>query len=150
MATPATKKKTLKKVIKAAPAASAPAKKRRPRDPVKTERNRMIAAMKIELKAMLPQVLAETGYTSEQSFNAMIGRQGGRVHRSPPRGDPVTRRLCRPLYGRGFKATMSPKGKFQNAHRTNYETLRSSQAAQKYFMLFLKPEAPAREREGPT
>jgi hypothetical protein len=144
MATPATKKKTLKKVIKAAPAASAPAKKRRPRDPVKTERNRMIAAMKIELKAMLPQVLAETGYTSEQSFNAMIGGKAAEfidlhheVILSPD--------AYAALYMRGFKATMSPKGKFQNAHRTNYETLRSSQAAQKYFMLFLKPEAPARE-----
>lgn len=97
----------------------------------------MIAAMKAELEQMLPQVLAETGYNSQQSLNAMIGGKAAEfidlhheVILSPD--------AYAALYMKGFKAAMSSTGGFQNAHRTNYETLKASAAAQKYFMLFLK------------
>lgn len=43
------------------------------RDPNKTARNRMIAALKIKLRELLPQVLDDTGIASEQSLNAIIG-----------------------------------------------------------------------------
>lgn len=142
MTKPTSKKITMPKPsstaakAKASPPALAKLKPK-PRDPIKTARNRMIADMKAELAMMLPQVLLETGYTSQSSLNAMIGGKAADfidlhhdVIMSPDE--------YASLYMKGFKAAMSPKGKFQNAHRTNYETIKASPAAQKYFMLFLK------------
>jgi len=43
------------------------------RDPNKTARNRMIESIKLKLRAMLPDVLKETGFDNEQSLNAKIG-----------------------------------------------------------------------------
>lgn len=43
------------------------------RDPNKTARNRMIEAIKLKLREMLPEVLEETGFNNEQSLNATIG-----------------------------------------------------------------------------
>lgn len=43
------------------------------RDPEKSARNRIIAKIKEELRALLPVVLEETGATSELSLNAKIG-----------------------------------------------------------------------------
>jgi len=43
------------------------------RDPDKTARNRIVEAIKVKLRSILPQVLKETGYTSEASLNATIG-----------------------------------------------------------------------------
>ncbi len=43
------------------------------RDPDKTARNRIIAAIKAKLRTLLPQVLKDTGYESEASLNAIIG-----------------------------------------------------------------------------
>jgi len=108
------------------------------RDPVKTARNRLIAKMKEDLRAMLPKVLKETGFASEASLNAVIGGKAQefidlhhQVILSPDQY--VT------CYTRGFKAAMSPPGRpFPNAHRQNFERLKSSKASQKYFILFLK------------
>lgn len=109
----------------------------RPRDPSKTERNRLIKKMTADLRAMLPKVLAETGYPSESSLNATIGGKAANfidlhheVILSPD--------AYATLYMKGFEASMSPPGKFQNQHRTNYERLSASPAAREYFMLFLK------------
>lgn len=43
------------------------------RDPNKTARNRMIEAIKLKLRELLPHVLKEVGLESEQSLNATIG-----------------------------------------------------------------------------
>lgn len=43
------------------------------RDPNKTARNRMITAIKLKLREMLPEVLEETGFHNELSLNATIG-----------------------------------------------------------------------------
>jgi hypothetical protein len=45
------------------------------RDPRKTARNKMIAAMKEDLRKVLPQVLKETGMPNEASLNATIGHK---------------------------------------------------------------------------
>jgi hypothetical protein len=109
-----------------------------PRDPIKTARNKLIAKMKANLRAMLPQVLKETGITSEASLNAIIGGKADEfidLHHEVILS-PDQYATC---YMRGFRAAMSPAGRpFPNAHRRNYELLKSSKAAQEYFMLFLK------------
>ncbi|WP_206601866.1 hypothetical protein [Xenorhabdus sp. KK7.4] len=43
------------------------------RDPNKTARNRMIKAIKLKLREILPEVLKETGFKNQQSLNATIG-----------------------------------------------------------------------------
>jgi hypothetical protein len=43
------------------------------RDPNKTARNRIIAALKVKLRELLPRVLAESGIENEQSLNAKLG-----------------------------------------------------------------------------
>lgn len=43
------------------------------RDPEKTARNKIIANLSGELKAMLPKVLAKTGFDSEFSLHGKIG-----------------------------------------------------------------------------
>jgi len=43
------------------------------RDPNKTARNRIIEAIKLKLRQLLPTVLSEVGLESEQSLNAKIG-----------------------------------------------------------------------------
>ncbi len=43
------------------------------RDPDKTARNRIVAAIKEERRLLLPQVLKDTGFSSEASLNATIG-----------------------------------------------------------------------------
>jgi hypothetical protein len=45
------------------------------RDPRKTARNKMIEAMQVELRTMLPKVLQETEFTREDSLNATIGHK---------------------------------------------------------------------------
>jgi hypothetical protein len=43
------------------------------RDPIKTARNKRIRDVKDQLRALLPTVLKETGFTCEASLNAKIG-----------------------------------------------------------------------------
>lgn len=107
------------------------------RDPIKTARNKRIEAMKADLRAMLPAVLAEKDFPSEASLNATIGGKADEfidLHHEVILS-PEQYVTC---YMRGFKAAMSPPGPFANSHRRNYERFQSSKAAQRYFMLFLK------------
>jgi hypothetical protein len=105
-----------------------------PRDPIKTARNELIAKMKEDLRTMLPGVLKETGFASQASLNAMIGGKADEFidlhHEVVLSPDQYV--TC---YMKGFKAAMSPPGDpFPNAHRRNYERLKSSKAAQEYFI----------------
>src|ERR1044071_519792 len=109
-----------------------------PRDPAKTALNKAIEQMKADLRAMLPTVLKETGIEKESSLNAIIGGKAAHFidlhHEVILSPDQYAN-----LYMRGFKAQMSPIGSpRENSHRRNYETIKKSKAAQKYFMLFLK------------
>ncbi|KUL93392.1 hypothetical protein DK26_24050 [Bosea sp. WAO] len=109
-----------------------------PRDPIKTARNRLVVDMTTELRAMLPQVLKETGVLKESSLNAIIGGKAAQFI------DLLHEVILSPeqyatLYMKGFRQAMSSEDAlFPNSHRINYEMLRKSEAAQKYFMLFLK------------
>jgi hypothetical protein len=47
------------------------------RDPEKSARNRIIKGLKDELRALLPQVLKQTGFESEGALNATIGSKNG-------------------------------------------------------------------------
>jgi hypothetical protein len=107
------------------------------RDPIKTARNKMIEKMKEDLRTLLPRVVKETGIASESSLNAKIGGKAAEYidlhHELILSPDAYAA-----LYMKGMKAAMSPPGPYQNSHRENYEILRASSAARKYFMLFLK------------
>lgn len=107
------------------------------RDPIKTARNRKIKEMKDQLRALLPNVLAETGIQSESSLNALIGGKAADFidlhHEVILSADAYVN-----LYLRGFKASLSPPGPFANNHRRNYEILKASPAAQEYCLLFLR------------
>lgn len=108
------------------------------RDPARSARNRLISKMTNDLRAMLPTVLSETEIAKESSLNAIIGGKSAHfidlhheVILSPDQ--------YATLYMKGFREQISPDGaRFPNAHRRNFEMLRSSKAAQEYFMLFLK------------
>jgi cellobiose-specific phosphotransferase system component IIB len=109
-----------------------------PRDPAKTARNELITKMKKNLHKMLPEVLDETGFASEASLNAVIGGKAAHfidlhhaVILSPDQY--IT------FYMKGFNAAMSPKNApYPNTDRQNFERLKGSKAARKYFSLFLK------------
>ena len=106
-----------------------------PRDPSKTERNRIITKMTEELRTMLPQVLKETAWPSEASLNAVIGGKAAEFmdlhHEQILSADAYVT-----LYMKGFKAAMTQWS--ATTHCENYERLKMSKIAQKYFMLFLK------------
>jgi len=105
------------------------------RDPSKTERNRIIVKMTEDLRAMLPQVLQETGWLSEASLNAVIGGKAAEfmdLHHDQI----LSAEAYVSLYMKGFKTAMAQWG--ASTHRENYDRFRKSKTAQKYFMLFLK------------
>lgn len=125
------------KAIKPAKATAAPAIKKasRPRDPAKTERNRIIRAMSDNLRVMLSKVLKETGWPSEASLNAVIGGKAAEfmdLHHAQM----LSAEAYATLYMKGFKEAMKHPGAV--THRENYDRLKGSKAAQEYFMLFLK------------
>jgi hypothetical protein len=91
-----------------------------------------------DLRAMLPTVLSETGIDKESSLNAIIG--GKSAHFIDLHHEVI---LSLDQYAtlsmRGFREQISPPdARFPNSHRRNFEMMRGSKAAQKYFMLFLK------------
>lgn len=107
----------------------------KPRDKSKTERNRIVAKMTVELRGMLPQVLAETGWPSESSLNAVIGGKAAEfidLHHEQM----LSAEAYVSLYMRGFKRAMAKWG--ASTHVENFERLKRSATARKYFMLFLK------------
>ncbi len=107
------------------------------RDPNKTVRNRMVETMKEDLRKMLPQVLLETGVAKESSINAIIGGKAAQfidlLHEQIHSPDAYVA-----LYMKGFKAKMSRVSKYPNSHKINFDMIKASPAAQKYFLLFLK------------
>ncbi len=114
---------------------AAKAKILRPRDPVKTERNRIIKAMTADLHAMLPMVLEETGWASEGSLHGVIGGKAAEfmdLHHAQI----LSADTYATLYMKGFKKAMKQWG--ASTHRDNYKRIQQSPAARKYFMLFLK------------
>lgn len=116
-------------------AATTPKKTPKPRDPSKTERNRIIKEMSEELRSMVDQVLAETGWKTEASLNAVIGGKAAEfidLHHA---------QILSPdsylsLYMKGFDEAKAQWG--AQTHRENYERFNNSKIAQKYFALFLK------------
>src|SRR5205085_12107551 len=120
---------------KPTPPAKAAKKTSRPRDPVKTERNRIIKSMTESLRAMLPQVLKETGWPTEGSLHGVIGGKAAEFmdlhHAQIHSADGYAS-----LYMKGFKGAMKAPGAF--THRDNYDRIKGSAAAREYFMLFLK------------
>jgi hypothetical protein len=114
------------------------------RDPNKTARNKSIKQIKEDLEEMLPKVLSETGIASQQSLNAMIG---GKAATFIDLKDEVitSQEQYISLYLQGFEKAMQVDGwtaggaSFSSTTlQENYATLKSSPAAQEYFMLFLK------------
>lgn len=107
-----------------------------PLDPNKTARNRRIAEMKIELRALLPQVLAETDFGSEASLNATIGGWAKAfidLHHDVFQSSEQYAQA----YMAGLKAGMTSGGTNARIYRRNFERFRASLAAQRYFRLFL-------------
>ncbi len=107
------------------------------RDPNVTARNMRIAEMKIQLRDLLPAVLAETGFESEASLNAKIGGKAqefidlkNAVIHSPT--DYAIK------YMEGFEAHLSDGIGFKTSYDELYDTLNASKSAQQYMMLFLE------------
>lgn len=106
------------------------------RDPNKTARNRRIAAMKEQLRVLLPQVLKETGIDSEASINAKIGGKAdefidlkNEVITSPEH--------YASLYLDGFSGSLSTSN-FRTSFDDMYDLFNASKAAQEYMLLFLE------------
>lgn len=105
------------------------------RDPRKTARNKKIAAMKADLRAMLPQVLKETGIEDELSLNATIG------HKTDYVIDLKNEIILSPdhyvaLWTEGFKDCLLNGG--GPAFRELFDLVRSSPAFKKYLYTFLQ------------
>lgn len=106
------------------------------RDPNKTARNKRIAAMKDQLRALLPRVLKETGLDSEASLNAKIGGKAdefidlkNEVITSPEH--------YASLYLDGFQGSLSTTG-FRTSFDDMYDLFNASKAGQEYMLLFLE------------
>ena len=106
------------------------------RDPLKTARNKRIAEYKLQLRALLPQVLKETGVADELSFNAKIGGKSGEFI------DLKNEVITSPdhyadLWLQGFRAHLSTTG-FRTSFDDLYDLINKSKAAQEYLLLFLQ------------
>jgi len=106
------------------------------RDPDKTARNKQITALKKELRALLPQVLKETGITSEASLNAKIG------HKSDEFIDLKNEIINSSeefvsLWLAGFKEHLSTT-KFRTVYDDLYDQMKASLAFQEYLYKFLR------------
>jgi len=113
------------------------------RDPNKTARNKQVAELKNQLRALLPTVLAETSFKSEQSLNALIGHRAdefvdlkNEVMLSPQ--DYVSRYLEGFAEHRVDPSAEAGWGSFRTSHDDFYDELKKSKAAQEYLMLFLQ------------
>jgi hypothetical protein len=106
------------------------------RDPIKTARNKEIAAMTAKLRALLPTVLAETGISDQASLNAKIGGKADEFI------DLKNEVIISPIhyvtvYLDGFESHLSTTG-WKTTYDELYETLQASNAAQEYLLLFLE------------
>lgn len=106
------------------------------RDPVKTARNKRIAELKTQLRALLPQVLKETGVPDEHSFNAKIGGKSGEF--IDLKNEVITSgEQYAELWLIGFKGHRSTTA-IRTTYDDLYDLLNGSKAAQEYLMLFLQ------------
>lgn len=106
------------------------------RDPVKTARNKRINEMKEQLRALLPAVLAETGFRDEKSLNAKIG------HKADEFIDLKNEVIHSPshyvsLYLEGFDNHRDKTG-YRTTYDELYDALDASSAAREYLLLFLE------------
>jgi len=106
------------------------------RDPQKTARNKMIETMKEQLRAMLPQVLQETGIPSEASLNAKIGGKSDEFL------DLKNEIISSPehyvlLWMEGFKQHLSTTG-YQTAYDGLFDQIKNSPAFKAYLDIFLR------------
>jgi len=96
----------------------------------------MIEAMKEQLRAMLPQVLKETGIPSEASLNAKIGGKSDEFI------DLKNEIISSPehyvlLWMDGFKQHLSTTG-YQTAYDTLFDQIKASSAFRAYLDIFLR------------
>ena len=109
---------------------------RKRRDPIKTARNKEIAALTAKLRALLSVVLAETGIRDEASLNAKIGGKADEF--IDLKNEVITSPIhYLTLYLDSFENHLSTTG-WKTAYDDLYETLQASDAAQEYLMLFLE------------
>lgn len=106
------------------------------RDPEKTARNKQIAALKEELRTLLPKVLTETGIPSEASLNAKIG------HKSDEFIDLKNEVINSPeefisLWLTGFKEHLSTT-RFRTSYDDLFEEMQASPVFQEYLYKFLR------------
>ncbi len=105
------------------------------RDPDKAARNRIIAKIKIELRSLLPIVLAETGLHSEQSINAKIGSKNDAFfdlkHDVISSYTEFTTRWLQHL-------KMVAENSHSDAYDLLWESVQESDAFRQYLILFLK------------
>jgi hypothetical protein len=106
------------------------------RDPEKTARNKQIAALKGELRALLPKVLQETGIAREASLNAKIG------HKSDEFIDLKNEVInsseeFTSLWLAGFKEHLSTTG-FRTSYDDLYDLMKGSRTFQEYLYKFLR------------
>lgn len=106
------------------------------RDPAKTARNKRIAEFKEELRALLPQVLKETGVPDESSLNAKIGGKSGEF--IDLKNEIITSgEQYAQCWLEGFAEHRSDTA-YRTTYDDLYDLLNGSKAAQQYLMLFLK------------
>jgi hypothetical protein len=103
------------------------------RDPDKSARNRIIAAITVELRALLKQVLDETGYDSEGSLNATIGSKHDKFF-DLKHDVIVNHDAFITQWFKGFKEMARYPGSCQDMLRD----LKKYDAFKKYLLLFLK------------
>ena len=106
------------------------------RDPEKTARNKQIAKLKAELRALQPQVLNEVGIKNEASLNAKIG------HRTDEFIDLKNEVINSPeeyisLWLTGFKDHLSTTG-FRTSYDDLFDQLNKSPAFREYLYKFLR------------
>ena len=106
------------------------------RDPEKTARNKIITDLTAQLKAMLPNVLLETGISSEQSLHGLYGGKfadyidiKNEIIHSPEH--------FVSLYLEGFIHKVK-KSSSLSKHPRNLEILRNSPKLKEYIFVFLK------------
>ncbi|WP_177218344.1 topoisomerase II [Caulobacter sp. UNC279MFTsu5.1] len=107
-----------------------------PADPNKAARSRRIAELKVQLRSLLPEVLAQTDFASEASLNATIGGWAKNLidlhHDVFHSSEQYAAR-----YMQNLKEGIVSSGPNAKIYRRNYDRFRVSPAAQRYFTLFL-------------
>ncbi|WDI40471.1 hypothetical protein [Bremerella sp. P1] len=103
------------------------------RDPNKTARNRIIAAIKEKLRSLLPRVLKDTGYSSEASLNATIGSKHDDFFDLKHDVVPSHEQFVMHWMEGFVKAA-----KTQHSCREMMRHLKKSKAFKEYLLLFLK------------